>query len=328
MLALVTGGTGFIGSGIVRALLATGHEVRCLVRDGANVSNLSGLPIEIVTGDITNIDSLALAMRGCTQVFHAAALYSFWVSSLDLFEEVNVCGTRNVLQAALDCGVDHVVYTSSVAALAVPTSDDPVSEDMPVDPRIIIGAYKKSKYLAEQVALEFAHRGLRVVIVNPSFPVGSRDIKPTPTGQMIVDFLNHRLPAYVDTGMNVVDVDDVAQGHVLAAARGKTGERYILGGKNMSMSEILGTLSRISGIPAPRVRLPYRPLLTMSYLNAAWCRITRTTPRMTPDTIRMSAHKMYYDSGKAIRELGFPQTDPQAALQKAVTWFTENGYVK
>ena len=321
MKVLVTGGTGFIGSSIVRALLLAGHDVRALVREGADTRNLAGLDIERVTGDITDPESLTAAMRGCTHVFHAAALYSFWVTQPGLIERVNVGGTRNVLQAALDAGVERVVYTSSVAALAVPSRDRPVDEATPVDPSAIIGAYKRSKYAAEQVALEYAAKGLPVVIVNPSFPVGPRDIKPTPTGQTILDFINHRLPAYVDTGMNVVDVEDVAQGHLLAAEKGKIGERYILGGRNMSMREFLGILEKITGIPAPRVRLPYAPLLALSYVNATWCRMTKSTPRMTPDTIRMSRHYMYYDPSKAINELGMPQTPPEVALKKAVDWF-------
>ncbi|HEX32217.1 MAG TPA: NAD-dependent epimerase/dehydratase family protein [Candidatus Acetothermia bacterium] len=321
MKVLVTGGTGFIGSSIVRALLLAGHDVRALVREGADTRNLAGLDIERVTGDITDPESLTAAIRGCTHVFHAAALYSFWVTQPELIERVNVGGTRNVLQAALDAGVERVVYTSSVAALAVPSRDRPVDEATPVDPSEIIGAYKRSKYAAEQVALEYAAKGLPVVIVNPSFPVGPRDIKPTPTGQTILDFINHRLPAYVDTGMNVVDVEDVAQGHLLAAEKGKIGERYILGGRNMSMREFLGILEKITGIPAPRVRLPYAPLLALSYVNATWCRMTKSTPRMTPDTIRMSRHYMYYDPSKAIDELGMPQTPPEVALKKAVDWF-------
>ncbi len=256
MKVLVTGGTGFIGSSIVRALLRAGHDVRALVREGSDTRNLAGLNIERVTGDITDPNSLSAAMSGCTHVFHAAALYSFWVTLPGLIERVNVGGTRNVLQAALDAGMERVVYTSSVAALAVPSRDRPVDEATPVDPSAIIGAYKRSKYAAEQVALEYAAKGLPVVIVNPSFPVGPRDIKPTPTGQTILDFINHRLPAYVDTGMNVVDVEDVAQGHLLAAEKGRIGERYILGGRNMPMREFLGILEKITGIPAPRVRLP------------------------------------------------------------------------
>lgn len=322
MQALVTGGTGFIGSSVVRALLAAGYEVRALVRKSSDTRNLDGLEIERVIGDITDRASLARAMRGCTHVFHAAALYSFWVTVPGLIERVNIEGTSNVLQEALQAGMERVVYTSSVAALAVPVNGKPVDESTPIDPSRIIGAYKKSKYLAEQVALEYAKKGLPVVIVNPSFPVGPRDIKPTPTGKMIVDFLNHRLPAYVDTGMNVVDVEDVARGHVLAAERGRIGERYILGGKNMTMGELLGILEKITGIPAPRWRLPYLPLLALSYVNAAWCRMMGSTPRMTPDTMRMSAHHMYYDPTKAIEELGLPQTPPEVALEKAVNWFT------
>ena len=328
MRALVTGGTGFIGSSIVRALLSTGYEVRVLIRNGSDTRNLDGLEIERVIGDITDPMSLARAMRGCSHVFHAAALYSFWVTIPGLIERVNVQGTRNVLQAALEAGIGLVVYTSSVAALAVPEDGAPVDELTPIDPGKIIGAYKRSKYAAEQVALEYVAKGLPVIIVNPSFPVGPRDIKPTPTGQTIVDFLNHRLPAYVDTGMNVVDVDDVARGHVLAAEKGRIGERYILGGKNMTMGELLALLSKITGIRAPRMRMPYQPLLALSYLNAGWCRMTKTTPRMTPDTIRMSRHYMYYNPAKAIDELGLPQTEPQVALAKAVDWYVENGYGK
>lgn len=328
MRALVTGGTGFIGSSIVRELLRAGFKVRALVRKGSDTRNLDGLEIEHATGDITDPASLARAMRGCTHVFHAAALYSFWVTTPGLIERVNVDGTRNVLQAALEAGVERVVYTSSVAALAVPQKGIPVDEATPVDPSKIIGAYKKSKYAAQQVALEYAAKGLPVVIVNPSFPVGPRDIKPTPTGQTIVDFLNHRLPAYIDTGMNVVDVEDVARGHVLAAENGTVGERYILGGKNMTMGELLAILSRVTGIPAPRVRLSYRSLLALSYANAALCKMARTTPRMTPDTIRMSRHYMYYNPAKAIKELGLPQTPPEVALEKAIDWYVENGYVK
>ena len=328
MRALVTGGTGFIGSSIVRALLRAGYEVRVLIRNGSDTRNLDGLEIERVIGDITDPMSLARAMRGCSHVFHAAALYSFWVTIPGLIERVNVQGTRNVLRAALEAGIGRVVYTSSVAALAVPNKGCPVDELTPIDPGKIIGAYKRSKYAAEQVALEYVAKGLPVIIVNPSFPVGPRDIKPTPTGQTIVDFLNHRLPAYVDTGMNVVDVDDVARGHVLAAEKGRIGERYILGGKNMTMGELLALLSKITGIRAPRMRMPYQPLLALSYLNAGWCRMTKTTPRMTPDTIRMSRHYMYYNPAKAIDELGLPQTEPQVALAKAVDWYVENGYGK
>ena len=327
MRALVTGATGFIGSSILRELLAQGYQVRALVREQSDTRNLDGLDIEVAFGDITNADSLVPALRGCTHLFHAAALYSFWVKERALLYKVNVDGTRNVLQAAIEAGIDRVVYTSSVAALAVPVGKIPTTEETPVDFTQIVGDYKKSKYYAEQVALEYARDGLPVVIVNPSFPVGPRDIKPTPTGQTILDFLNRKLPAYVETGVNVVDVEDVAVGHLLAAERGKIGHRYILGGTDMTMGQLLQTLSGITDLPAPRVRLPYLPILGLSYLNAAYCRLTMATPRMTPETIRMSRHHMYYDPTKAIRELGFPQTRPRAALEKAVNWFQDNGYV-
>ncbi|MCK4246284.1 NAD-dependent epimerase/dehydratase family protein [Candidatus Bipolaricaulota bacterium] len=327
MRALVTGATGFIGSSILRELLAQGYQVRALVREQSDTRNLDGLDIEVAFGDITNADSLGPALRGCTHLFHAAALYSFWVKERALLYKVNVDGTRNVLQAAIEAGIDRVVYTSSVAALAVPVGKIPTTEETPVDFTQIVGDYKKSKYYAEQVALEYARDGLPVVIVNPSFPVGPRDIKPTPTGQTILDFLNRKLPAYIETGVNVVDVEDVAVGHLLAAERGEIGQRYILGGMDMTMGQLLQTLSGITGLPAPRVRLPYLPILGLSYLNAAYCRLTTATPRMTPETIRMSRHHMYYDPTKAIRELGFPQTRPRAALEKAVNWFQDNGYV-
>lgn len=328
MRALVTGGTGFIGSNIVRALLAAGYTVRALVRPGSDMRNLAGLNIEIVEGDITDLDSLQRAISGCEVAFHTAALYSFWVRNPELIYRVNVKGTENVLSAAKKAKLARIVYTSSVAALAVPEGKTPVTEYTPIDPRKIIGDYKRSKYEAEQLALKFARDGLPVVIVNPTFPVGPRDIKPTPTGRTILDFLNRRMPAYMETGMNVVDVEDVATGHLLALEKGKVGERYILGGKNVTMAELLLILSEITGIPAPRVRLPYYPILGLSYLNAAWCRMIGCTPRMTPDTIRMSRHYMYYDPGKAIRELGLPQTPPRTALQKAVEWFKDNGYVR
>ena len=326
MKALVTGATGFIGANLVRALLERGHRVRALVRPGSDRRNLTGLDIELIEGDLLSRDSLKRAVEGCTIVFHVAALYSFWVRPRRLIYDVNVEGTRNLLLAAREAAVDRVVYTSSVAALAVPEGTDPVDEMTPVDPKRIIGDYKKSKYLAEQVALKFAEE-FPVVIVNPSFPVGPYDLKPTPTGRVILDFLNRRMPAYVDTGMNVVDVRDVAVGHILAAEKGESGERYILGGENMTMRQLLGILEEITGLPAPRIRLPYYPVLGLSYINAAICRLTGSTPRMTPETIRMSSHYMFFSPKKAVEELGLPQTPPARALRRAVEWFRANGYV-
>jgi len=327
MRAFVTGGTGFIGSSVVRALLDRGIGVRALCRPKSPRTSLDGLDVEIVEGDLSDGESLRRGIDGCELVFHVAALYSFWVRPVDRIYEVNVEGTRNVLEAALEARVERVIHTSSVAALGLRDDGEPADEATPVRPEAIIGDYKRSKYLAEQVVLEYAER-LPVVIVNPSFPVGPRDAKPTPTGRTILDFLNRRMPAYIETGMNVVDVEDVALGHWLAAESGRVGERYILGGENLTMRRLLEILSEITGLPAPRMRAPYGPMLALSYLNAAFCRIVpRVTPRMTPETIRMSRHYMFFDPSKAVRELGFPQTPAKDALAKAVAWYRENGYV-
>jgi dihydroflavonol-4-reductase len=328
MPALVTGGTGFIGANVVRALVRRGDAVRVLARPDSDLSNLRGLPVDVVRGDLTDRASLRSAARSCDRVFHVGALYSFWVRDPDLIYEVNVEGTRNLLDAAGEAGARRIVVTSSVAALAVPKKGEVVTEETPVDPDRIVGAYKRSKYLAGQVALEAAGQGLPVVLVNPSFPVGPWDVKPTPTGRVIVDFLNRRMPAYIETGMNVVAVEDVAEGHLLAAERGRVGERYILGGENVTMRRLLELLGEVTGLPVPRVRVPYRPVLALSYANALACRVTRRTPRMTPDTIRMSHHAMYYDASKARRELGLPSTPIDEALRRAVEWFTANGYVR
>ncbi len=327
MKALVTGATGFIGANVVRALLKENYRVRALVRPGSDRRNLEGLEIELVTGDVRDLDSIRRALEGCSLLFHGAALYSFWVRPRRLIYEINVGGTRNALQAAFEKGVERVVYTSSVAALGLPRGKEPADETTPVEPKTIVSDYKRSKYLAQQVALEYS-REMPVVIVNPSFPVGPYDIKPTPTGRVIVDFLNRRMPAYVETGMNVVAVEDVAFGHILAAERGRVGECYILGGENLTMAELLALLAEITGLPAPKVRLPYYPILGLSYVNAAFCALTGTTPRLTPETIRMSRHYMFYDSSKAVRELGFPQSPAKEALRKAVEWFKANGYVR
>jgi len=328
MRAFVTGGTGFIGGNLVRALLRAGVAVRVLVRPGADTRVLSGLTVERAAGDVTDPASIRAALSDCEWLFHVAALYAFWPRDAAPFERVNVEGTRAVLETAGACGVRRIVYTSSVAALAVPCGSDPVDETTPVDPSVLIGAYKRSKYRAEQIALDLAERGLPVVIVNPTFPVGPYDVKPTPTGRMILDYLNRRMPAYLDTGMNVVDVEAVAEAHVRAAERGRVGERYILGGENLTMRDILRELSELTGLPLPRVRLPYAPVLALSYANAALSRLTGSVPRMTPDTIRMSRHRMYYDAGKAVRELDLAPASSRQALAKAVAWFRGNGYVR
>ena len=327
MRALVTGGTGFIGSSVVRALLERNIDVRALCRPGSTLANLEGVDVEVVEGDLRDAVSLQRGISGCELLFHVGALYSFWVRPRELIYEVNVDGTRALFEAAKAEGVERIVYTSSVATLGLREDGEPADEATSRSLDEIVGNYKRSKFLAEQVALEFATE-IPIVIVNPSFPVGQRDIKPTPTGQTIVNFLNRKMPAYVETGMNVVDVEDVAVGHWLAAERGRVGERYILGGENVTMKRLLDLLSEITGLPSPNLRVPYRPILALSYLNAAFCRLVPSvTPRMTPETIRMSAHHMYFDPSKAVRELGFPQTPARAALAKAVHWFESNGYV-
>ena len=327
MRAFVTGGTGFIGSSVVRVLLERNVVVRALCRPGSTRVNLEGLDVEVVEGNLQDAASLRRGVTGCELVFHVGALYSFWVRPRGLIYRVNVDGTRSLFEAAKAEGVERVVYTSSVATLGLRKDGEPADETTPTSLDDIVGDYKKSKYLAEQAALEYA-RELPIVIVNPSFPVGPRDIKPTPTGQTILDFLNRKMPAYIETGMNVVDVEDVALGHWLAAERGRVGERYILGGDNVTMKQLLDLLSEITGLPSPNVRVPYRPILALSYVNVAFCRVfPRITPRMTPETIRMSSHRMYFDPSKAIRELGFPQTSAHDALAKAVRWFEANGYV-
>ena len=327
MRSLVTGATGFIGSNVARALIERGDDVRVIVRADADRRNLVGLPVEIAVGDVRDARSLDRAVPGCRRVFHVAALYSFWAPE-PLLVEINVEGTRNVLAAAERARVETIVHTSSVAALGTLPDGAAADETTPVDSGHIIGAYKRSKYHAEQVALEAAGRGQRVVVVNPSFPVGPGDVKPTPTGRVVVDFLNGRMPAYVDTGMNVVDVRDVAAGHALAAEKGCSGERYILGGENLTMREFLEQLAAASGRRAPRVRVPYAPIAALAGVNEWLCRVGGREPRLTRDTVRMSRHAMFYSPAKAIRDLGLPQTAVSTALADAVAWFIANGYVR
>lgn len=329
MKAFVTGATGFIGANVVRVLLERGHAVRALVRPTSDRRNIEGLPIEVAEGDLRDFASVKRGMEGCELVFHVGALYSFWVRPRRLIYEVNVDGTRNVLRAALELGVEAVVYTSSVAALGLGSRDRPATEETPVEPRHIVSDYKKSKYLAQELAIHFARKEkLPVYIVNPSYPVGPYDIKPTPTGQLILDFLRRKVPAYMDTGMNVVAVEDVALGHLLVLERGKPGEPYILGGENLTMKGLLELLAGMTGLPAPRFRIPYWFALPISYLNAWYCALFGGTPRMTPDTVRMARHYMFYDPRKAVEELGFPRTPAREALRRAVEWFRKSGMVK
>ncbi len=325
---LVTGGTGFVGAHVVRALLARGRSVRCLARPGSRRENLDGLEVEIVEGDLTDPSSLARALSGVTTLYHVAADYRLWAKDPADLYRANAGGTENILAAASAAGVAKVVYTSSVAALGLMEDGSPADETTPVSRSRIVGHYKKSKYDAEQVARAWAAKGLPVVIVNPSTPIGERDIKPTPTGQIIVDFLNRRIPAYVDTGLNLVDVRDVAAGHLAAAEKGRVGERYILGNRNMTLKEILDALAGLTGLPAPKVRLPHWIPLVAAGASTAIARVTGRAPRVSLESVRMSAHRMFFDPSKAVRELALPQTPVEAALARAVTWFRESGHVR
>jgi len=326
-MTLITGATGFVGSAVVRHLLDAGDRVRALTRKDSDLRNLNGLKLEIAHGDLRDQDSLRQAMKGCQRLYHVAAYYSLWTPQPRILYECNVDGTQNILEAAKDLGLEKIVYTSTVGALAVPKKGGLGNEETPVVFEEIIGHYKRSKYLAEQVALRMAKQGLPIVIVNPSAPIGPRDIKPTPTGKMIVDFLRGLMKAYIDTGMNLVDVDDVAAGHLLAAEKGRVGEKYILGHRNMTLKEICDVLSRISGIPAPRFKIPREMVLPLAYINE-WISsyITKKPPLIPLDGIKMAKEYMYYDSTKAIKELGLPQTPIEISMAKAVRWFKDHGY--
>jgi len=326
MKTFVTGATGFIGASIVRELIGDGCEVRALVRKGSDTSNLDGLDVELHYGDLLDPDSLRCGLRGCDTLYHAAADYRLWTRTPDLMYRINVDGTRAILAAALELGLTKVVYTSSVGTLGNPGDGRPGTEATPVTLADMVGHYKKSKFLAEREAESFVSRGLPLVIVNPSTPVGPLDIKPTPTGKIIVDFLNRNMPAYLDTGLNIIAVEDCARGHILAARNGRIGEKYILGNTNLKLRDIFSLLEEITGLAAPRVRLPYAPILLAAYINEGLARITGREPLIPLAGVQMASKFMYFDSAKAVRELGLPQTPVKDALQRAVAWFKAHGY--
>lgn len=328
MTTLITGATGFLGSAVARQLLAAGHSVRALVRRNSDRRNLHGLDVELVEGDLTDAVSLEHAVRGCTALFHVAADYRLWIPDPDVAYRVNVDGSRTLMQAAMAAGVERIVYTSSVATLGLNKDGSPANEDTPVSIEDMIGHYKRSKYLAEEAVMALVReRGLPAVVVNPSAPVGPRDIKPTPTGRMIRDAASGRMPAFVDTGLNVVHVDDVAAGHLAAFERGRVGERYILGGENMTLQEILGAVSRLAGRRAPRVRLPHGLIMPVAYLAEAWASVSKREPVVTVAGVRLARKRMFFSHDKARDELDYAARPASEALAAAVQWFRENGYL-
>jgi len=329
MKAFVTGGTGFVGSAVIRRLLAAGHAVRALVRPGTNARMLDGLSIERVSGDLSDTSILQRAMTGCEWIFHVAALYAYWGYTWDEFYRSNVEGTRHILEAAARSGTQRIVHTSSIASLGIPGDGTPGTEETPVTIKDMLSDYKRSKYLAEEVVREFVSQGLPVVTVNPAAPVGVGDHKPTQTGKMIVDFLNGKMPAYVDTGLTIVDVEDVANGHLLAMEKGRVGERYILGGENLSLKQVLDLLSEISGRPEVRSRIPWFVALAWAYVDTGLARLDpKHIPAATPAAVRVSVKKEYFSSARAIRDLGYSFIPAREALRKAVEWYRANGYVK
>jgi dihydroflavonol-4-reductase len=334
MRCLVTGAAGFIGSNLVHALEAQGHEVRALVRAGADVRALRGTQAACCEGDITDRGSLRASLRGCDWCFHVAASYHLWLRDYAPMYRANVEGTRNVLGAAAEAGCSRIVYTSTVGCIGLPREQsgrlDPTDEATPVAESQMSNHYKRSKWQGEQVALELTAGGLPIVIVNPSAPVGPRDVKPTPTGKVIVDFLNRRMPGFVDTGLNWVHVRDVALGHILAAERGRIGERYILGHAegNWTMRRTLEVLAELSGLPAPRLRVPYGVAYAAACVNEALAAVTGRPPKAPLAGVKMSRHTMWFNPAKAIGELELPQTPPREAFAEAIRWFRQNGYVE
>lgn len=319
--ALVTGASGFIGWHVARVLREHGYAVRALVRAGSRVD---GLDVEAVEGDLRDPASLERAVAGCGLVFHVAADYRLWAKEPAELYRSNVEGTRNLLEASRRAGVERVVYTSTVGCIGIPAGGIG-NEDLPVSLEEMAGDYKRSKFLAEQVALEFARGGLPVVIVNPTAPVGDHDVKPTPTGKIVVDFLNGDMPAFIDTGLNVVDVRDTAEGHWLACQHGRQGERYILGSENLTLAQILRQLSEITGRRAPTTRLPYAVAWCAGACSTAWAGVTGTPPRIPMEAVRMAKKKMWVTHEKARRELGYTPGPARQALKRAVEWFQGAG---
>jgi dihydroflavonol-4-reductase len=327
MLAFVTGATGFVGSHVARALAAQGADLRLLVRSGSDLRNIQELQAERVMGDLRDAASLKKAVTGCDVVFHVAADYRLWVRDPDEMYRSNVEGTKAILEAARESKVRRMVYTSSVATMGFQSNGHLANEESPVSLANMIGPYKRSKYMAEELAIRAGNSGMDVVVVNPTTPVGERDIKPTPTGRIVVDFLKKKFPAYVDTGLNLVDVAECAQGHIAALEKGRSGERYILGGENLTLKQILDRLADITGLPSPKIKVPYVVALATGVVDQVVTGYIRNRePRATIDAVRMGRKKMFVSSGKAEQDLGWKTVPVDAALRRAVEWFQANGY--
>lgn len=331
MRAMVTGATGFIGVHVVNRLMGNGVDVKALVRKESlkKARKIFGrLDVELVEGDIREPDIIRSALKKCEHLYHIAADYRLWVPDPEIMYEINVLGTKNVMEAAWKANIEKVIYTSTVGVLRGGRNEKGSDESASAGLNEMVCDYKRSKFLAEREVQGFIRKGLPVVIVSPSTPIGPMDRKPTPTGQMIVDFMNGKIRAYLDTGLNFVDVEDVAEGHRLASIHGRIGEKYILGGKNLTLKEFFSMLARITGLRAPKARLPYLPVLAGAYLNEAISYLTRRPPLIPLAGVRMAAKYMYFDPSKAIRELKMPQSPLEATLEEAVDWFSQSGYLK
>lgn len=324
----VTGATGFVGSAVARALVARGAALTLLVREGSDLTNVAGLEATLAVGDLRDEASVLRAATGCRYAFHVAADYRIWAPDPEEIVRNNLAGTRAVMRALKAALVERLVYTSSVATLK-PDERGAADETRPARPGEAVGAYKRSKTIAERLVEEMAADGLPVVIVNPSTPIGPRDVKPTPTGRIVIEAANGKMPAYVDSGLNLVHVDDVAQGHLLALEKGVIGERYVLGGQDVSLGEMLGEIARMMGCKPPTIRIPRAPLFPLAYANEAWCRMTgKNDPFLTVDSLKMAAHNMYYSSAKAENTLGYHARPYQQALADAIDWFRAAGKIK
>lgn len=329
MKVLITGATGFVGSHVAQLLCGQGADVRLLVRSTSRTENIADLKADRVIGDLRDPGSLKKAVQGCEFVFHVAADYRLWVRDPEQMYRSNVEGTRAIIQAAQESGVRRVIYTSSVATMGFSTTGHIADEASPVSLEDMVGPYKRSKFMAEQIALQAGRSGANVVVVNPTTPIGDQDIKPTPTGRIIVDFLKRKFPAYVDTGLNIVDVKDVARGHLLAMEKARPGERYILGGENLTLKQILDRLSALTGLPSPRMKVSHAVALGFAVFDQFFTGVVmRKEPRATIDAVRMGRKKMFASSARAERELGYQAASVDEALRRAIEWFQAHGYVE